>query len=300
MAVEPTNTLEAAAYRHVLLPVDGSKLSAAALPTAQALAKRFGAELTLLAVLQPGRTDSGELLNLIDESFVDFPDPPPVEVAVADDPSQEIVAQAAALEKSIVCMSTIGRGRLSGAVLGSTTRAVLQTTQQPLVAVGPNADRPGLLGRPPRRPAGWPEPLSIPRVVACVDGSKTSEAVLPDAAAWAAALDAELVILTVSADNPATLDGKSRNTFGPADPTSYVNDLASRFQGPIRAVGHVTEDPISVHAGVKTYLDHNPASLVALTTHARSGWSRMRVGATGADIVRTSTIPALVVPLTPA
>ena len=42
----------------------------------------------------------------------------------------------------------------------------------------------------------------------------------------------------------------------------------------------------------------HPAGLVALTAHARSGLKRLRLGATSAEIVATSTAPALVVPLT--
>jgi nucleotide-binding universal stress UspA family protein len=56
--------------------------------------------------------------------------------------------------------------------------------------------------------------------------------------------------------------------------------------------------PISVPSALRSHLATHPTALVALTTHARTGRERLRLGATAADIIRTSTAPALVVPLT--
>ena len=45
-------------YRHVLLPLDGSEFAAAAVPTAQVLAERFGAELHGVSVAEtPGEVE---------------------------------------------------------------------------------------------------------------------------------------------------------------------------------------------------------------------------------------------------
>ena len=86
-----------------------------------------------------------------------------------------------------------GRGRVAGAMIGSVARAVLQSSMAPMLAVGPQADRPPLLvGRPRRRPGSWPKPLSVRRLVACVDGSAASEAVLPVATQWAKAFEMSL------------------------------------------------------------------------------------------------------------
>jgi nucleotide-binding universal stress UspA family protein len=56
-------------------------------------------------------------------------------------------------------------------------------------------------------------------------------------------------------------------------------------------------DPIGIAAGMRQHLSEEPAGLIALTTHARSGMQRIRLGAAAADIVRNATAPALVVPL---
>jgi nucleotide-binding universal stress UspA family protein len=140
--------------------------------------------------------------------------------------------------------------------------------------------------------------LSTGGVVACVDGSRESEAVLPVAAQWAATLGMELAILTVAEDASPTLDGTRPNRFGPPTPREYVEELAERWRQVVpNTGGEVAFDPISVASGLRQRLAAQPAGLVAVTTHARSGLARVRLGAVAATIVRTSTAPTLVVPL---
>ena len=103
--------------------------------------------------------------------------------------------------------------------------------------------------------------------------------------------------LTVAEDVPRALDGTRPNRFGPADPQRYVTELADRWRQHVDAVGEVAFDPIGVATGVAAHLAARPTALLALTTHARSGLERIRLGATAADIVHKSTAPVLVVPL---
>jgi nucleotide-binding universal stress UspA family protein len=284
---------------HVLLPLDGSEFAAAALHTARALCDRFGADLTTISVASDER-DVASLREHATGLVGGDGDDGRRQVRVATDVASAIVACAAELGSSVVCMSTRGRGRVAGAVIGSVTRDVLQRSDAPVVSVGPQADRPpALVGRPRRRPASWPEPLAVRRLVACVDGSAASETVLPVAAQWAAALDMSLTILTVAEDAPRSLGGgRPANRFGPPDPHEYVERLAAQWTGPDRdVVGRVVHSALSVASGVDAHVGAEPAGLVAITTHARTGFHRIRMGATAADIVRTSTLPTLVVPV---
>lgn len=284
-------------FRHVLLPLDGSSFSAAALPTARALQDRFGAELLIISVAADNREAEG-LLRSAEKSVGDGP-PATVDVVVGGDPAQTITARADELEPCVVCMSTSGRGRIAGALIGSVARAVLTLSTRPVVAVGRAADRPpALVGRPVRRrPASWPAPLSVDRLVACVDGSQESEAVMPEAARWATTLEMRLAILTI-AEDAVTISGEQSNSFGPPDPRQYVDSLAAHWRAAVAGTtGEVVFDPIGVASGLRAALAARPAGLVAVTTHARTGLERIRLGATAADIVRTSTAPVLVVPM---
>src|SRR5207244_7813305 len=87
----------------------------------------------------------------------------------------------------------------------------------------PSADNPGWS----RRPRGWPEPLSVRRIVACVDGSGPSEQVLPLAAAWARALGMSMTILTVIEDTlpPLRPERQKGRYESHPDAESYVDAL---------------------------------------------------------------------------
>jgi nucleotide-binding universal stress UspA family protein len=144
----------------------------------------------------------------------------------------------------------------------------------------------------------------VARLVACVDGSEASESVLPDAAAWANALGMRLSIVTVAepAPPPVRVGAVLTRRLGPdGDVEQYVTDLARRWADEAKDVtGQVAYDPVSVTDGLSTHLREDPAGLVAVTTHARSGLRRLFLGASAAAIVATSAVPTLVVPVAAA
>jgi nucleotide-binding universal stress UspA family protein len=107
-----------------------------------------------------------------------------------------------------------------------------------------------------------------------------------------------LTVLTIAEDVPAPMltDSASLRSFGPDKPEDYVGRVTEdRTQGSPPVTGVVVYDPIGVASGIRTYLAQEPAALIALATRARSGLERVKFGATAADIVRTSTVPALVI-----
>lgn len=297
--METSNAATALHVQHVVVPLDGSALAAAALPTGRAVAAQFGATLSTISVTDT-EANAQELQNHAEDELGAAADQRDAVVVVSENPAAAIGEELQRRPGSFLVMSTRGNGRLTGAVLGSVAGDVLASSDAPFLAVGPQADRPGwLTGRPRRRPAQFPDPLSVGAVVALVDGTASDEAALTAAAAWATALDRELVVLTVAEDAPAGLDGTARNRFGPADPTGYVNTAADQLRESVgRVRGEVTKDPLGVAAGLRSYLREHPVALIVVAATRRTGLERIRLGATAADIVRTSTAPALVVPAT--
>lgn len=293
--MEPEQSEAGLDVRHVVLPLDGSSFAAAALPTARALAERFGADLTTVSVAAD-EEDAEELRRHTAEVGGEAGDSRS-HIVVGGDPARAII-DAASVDGSVIVMSTHGRGRVAGAVMGSVARSVLASASQPLIAVGPHGDRPShLVGRPRRRPDSWPEPFAAREVVALVDGKSASETAIAAAARWARALEAQLVILNVAEDAPAGLDGVRSNRFGPADPAAYIQDLADRWRSEkLDTRAKLVYDPLSVASGVAAYLASHPTALVVLAASGRSGVERLRLGATAADIVRALPVPALVVP----
>jgi nucleotide-binding universal stress UspA family protein len=215
-------------------------------------------------------------------------------VVVGRDPADAIVHRAAELGRSTVCLATRGRGRLTGALLGSVARSVLQRADGPVVALGPLADNPGRI--PP--PRSWPEPLSVPRIVACVDGTPDAEQIVPLAARWAGWLGMSLSLLTIVVDSLGTGTHKhDASRFGPdGDPECYLDGLVEQCRVSTALVdAEVFTDPVGLISGIRTYLDRRPAGLLALATRARMGGDRIRGGATAAAIVHASVAPCLVV-----
>ena len=285
-------------YRHVLVPLDGSAFGAHALPTARALAERFGAELQTISVAK----DDAEADRMREHAMKELGGPDVgsrVQVVVGAEPVDGIERHYEQLGSSLLCMATHGRGRAVGSLVGSVARSLFERSRDPIVAVGPFAERPpDFVSR--KSPAPLRVPLSVPSLVACVDGSSFSEAVLPAAAAWSATLGMSLTILTVAdpAFPPLERGDAWKRRYGPdGNADRYVAGLVDEWKHSVHANGEVVYDPIGPSSGVKAYLDGHPAGLLAVTTHARQGWRRLLFGAGAAGIVRVSDVPTLIVPL---
>lgn len=285
-------TLSEVAYDHLLVPLDGTTSALAALPTAHALAARFGAEVHAVSVAKDS-TAVESLLN-VGRVAVEAPIGADRVVVVEDvEPAAAIIQRAKELGSCLVVMSAGGRGRVGGALLGSVTRSVL-TEVGPVVALGPLADRP--VWTPP--PASWRPALSVPRIVACVDGSPGSEAVLPVASSWAQRLGMTLSIVMFVEDGPTPLrapEGAARYGFT-HDPSEYLQHLVAQWQAGISDTDAlVLREPIGPGSGIRLHLSNRPAGLVAVSTQARSGMRRILGGAAADKIIRSSVAPCLVV-----
>lgn len=279
---------------NVLVALDGSELALQAMPTARALGARLGADVHTISVARDGgRVD--QLRALASGALGVDIDDPRVVVVEHGEPADAIERRARELDPSVVCLTTHGRGRLGGALVGSVARTLVQRSPNPVVALGPMADNPGWTPRP----RSWPEPLSVPRLVACVDGTATSEQVLPIAATWARALEMSLTILTVTGDGPTPVRQPEETRYGShAGAEEYVEHLVQTWRNQLPATdGEVLRDPIGPASAIRLHLDQRPAGLVAVTTHARSGMQRALMGAVAASIVHASVAPCLVAPV---
>lgn len=295
MSVEANQSPGALRVDHVLVPLDGSELALQAMPTARALASRLAADVQTISVAKD-EADAARLKATSAAALGADAGDGRVAVASDADPAEAIARRRTELGACVICMASHGRGRLGGALVGSVARSVLLRSAEPMVVLGPSADNPGWSPRP----MSWPEPLSVPRIVVCVDGSEASEQILPVAATWARALEMTVTILTVAEDVVSVSGGTASSArYGShGDGKTYVESLVDRWRGAgVEVDGHVERDPIGPASGVRTHLAARPAGLVALTTHARSGLQRAKLGAQAANIVNASVTPCLVAPV---
>ena len=265
----------------VMVPLSKSTVSEAALGPAGELARRFGAELHVLTVgIEQHEADA--MAARVEELAATLP--ATVETWVDWDVPGGILAASQKYMFAVVCMASHARGRLGEVALGSYTTPLLAETTEPVLLVGPEYE-------PGRSFADGP-------VFACVDGSDTSERVIPVAARWASALGVSLQIVTVAEPSLAGLDDRRPyRAHGPGDPQSYIDALAEKWRRPdLEVSGRVIFDPIGAAQGLAVELETAPCGLVAVTTHARTGLPRAVFGSQAAAILRHSPVPVLVVP----
>jgi nucleotide-binding universal stress UspA family protein len=142
----------------ILVPLDGSELSLAAIEPAAKLAARLPAELILLRVLDSA--NYGSLLS--DPALWKDPQPDLAEAetaleAIAEplrarglavrvraevgSPATTIATVAEQEQSETIAMATHGRGGIARLVLGSVAEAVLRRAHQPLLLIRPESLR---------------------------------------------------------------------------------------------------------------------------------------------------------------
>jgi universal stress protein A len=143
-------------FERVLVPTDFSPASEAALALAGTIARRFGATLHLLHVVEPGSETGPYALNL----YAPAPDPVPratledarqrldrlrppdltsVPAVVVGHPAKAILDHAARVHIDLIVMGTQGRTGLSYMFLGSVAEHVVRTAPCPVLTVRPRA-----------------------------------------------------------------------------------------------------------------------------------------------------------------
>ncbi|HEY7060123.1 MAG TPA: universal stress protein [Chloroflexota bacterium] len=154
-------------YQHILVPLDGSELSEAVLPHAQALAEKLGATLLLVRVANVSATvmaatgpDTGMVApDLIEEVIEDQEDEGKAYLErvtqrlkdagcqvswqlVEGSPAHAIVETAKKNNCDLIAMATHGRSGLQRAVLGSVADAVARDSHLPVLLIRPPVPAP--------------------------------------------------------------------------------------------------------------------------------------------------------------
>jgi nucleotide-binding universal stress UspA family protein len=151
-------------YRKILVPLDGSDPSKNALEHAVVIAESFGAEISLLAVVSrvmiPIFPDEGfgaapmtaakdmaqyqEKMKVIYQNVLDdaekklkteYPDLKVVKILKEGRPSSTIVEAAESDGYDLIVMGSRGIGGITGWILGSTSRRVVDSCTKPILIV---------------------------------------------------------------------------------------------------------------------------------------------------------------------
>ena len=281
--------------QRILVPLDGSMLAEAALPTAVEIAKTGGAIRLVRAVEAPAVSGGDPIeaqIRVVSEAESYLAqiekrvraEGVPVSSSVwYGSPAETILEATDGVEADLVVMSTHGRSGLNRLFLGSVAETVLRATKKPV-----------LMLRTQGRSA------MFKRVLVPLDGSMLAEDVLPLLTQIAGPLDLELTLLRVLVPIPPVVVEGSR--YVTVEDTAASVDAAFRYLAPIAAALEATGvrvttevrsgEPVTeiLDAAKKTHAD-----LIAMTTHGRTGLGRLIFGSVAEAVLRQSNVPVFLV-----
>jgi nucleotide-binding universal stress UspA family protein len=277
----------------LLVPIDGSDASALAIQYAMRLARQFQASIVFchsvdIAGVQFTPYDAagaGIVIDELEHQCVNELTAAVQQATAAECKSStlELAGSAAtsicdaAVDQGVsaIVMGTEGRDGASRFFLGSVTEGVLRSCAVPVFTVSP-AQR-GAIARQ----------TSLSRILVAVDESDPSDA----------AIDFAIAIGTPGA---TTIELASVVADGLDDPYAeydracqYLQDKSEYVRGARLAVERsiIEGDPAKELVALA---ERQSADLIAIGTHGRRGLLRMTLGSVAEHVVRTSTIPVVV------
>ncbi len=294
----------------LLVPLDGSEASAAALPYAEAIAAGSGAEMRLLAIVEReprGLTDRSErVAGAIEHEQRQHLEGHLLMVAtglgergitasesvVTGDPLEEILVAGDDPAVGIIAMTTHGVGGVGRWMIGRVADKVMRLSGKPVLLV-----RPSYAGGP-RRAA------SVQHMMAPLDGSELAEAALEPAVALAGVLGAALTLIRVE---PWRTEGMAPLGSMP-EYVAMEDEAAAAARQYLDGVVRRLPEGVTVNSVVlrgrpaSTLVDfahHERMDLIVMTTHGRGGIARLVLGSTADRVVRAGVPTLLIRPAVP-
>jgi nucleotide-binding universal stress UspA family protein len=266
-------------YAQVIVPLDGGDAAARALIPGLRLAAASDGPLRGVGVAAGDVQIPG--LQLVIEGQVEAAvaaEGSRVQTSVVvkhqGEPWRAIVEELAARPGSLICMASRGRTKAS-VFLGSTGEAVLRAVTTPVFLVGPAVDAERFeLARP---------------VLVCVDGSHTSESILPIAASWSIAFHVDLTVATVVARSSRPANGGPDHVD-----SSYVRRIAEKLSADTgRTVDFDVLHSDDPAGALVAYANDRDVCAVAAATHGHTGLRRVTAGSVTAALIRRAAQPVL-------
>ena len=264
-----------AGLTELVVPLDGSEPSVRSVPVAGRLALRLGLSIRLFsASVDP--QGSRQWMRDVADRYLPGSD---ITIDVSDSGSPVDAIVDAAASTGLVCMATAASSRPHQALVGSVAEGVTRAIGRPVVLVGPE-----MQPHPGQR---------TQRVIVPVDGSKRSEASLDVGADLASALDVGLWIVTVvSHKTEATAAAAVGDSLLLVE-SGYVARLAGDMSE--RVSRQVDYEVLHLDNPAKAIVDFaGDDGTVVMSTHGRSGLSRLFGGSIATGVVARSKRAVLV------
>ncbi|HVO92646.1 MAG TPA: universal stress protein [Terriglobales bacterium] len=285
-------------YHRILVPLDGSELSAGVLPYVRWLVRALNTPVELLYVIDPAHptlTPGTGYLNSLAASFSALAT---VKCKIDSGyPADIIVDVAAAEPATLVAMATHGYSGAKRWLLGSVAEKVLHSLAGDLFLVRPGAGESSA-------------EVQLKTALVPLDGSKQAERIFPTVLEMAQRLDLGIQLLHVTRRVYAAPPDAFVPVFGAtpnfkelwaqdrAAANQYLTEKAAqlRAQGAAKTSAAVIEAGADGRAGeIIDHADNVAASLIAMTSHGRSGIGRWLIGSVTERVARHSKRPVFIV-----
>jgi nucleotide-binding universal stress UspA family protein len=296
-------------FSRMLIPLDGSKTAEKVLPYARRLATISSISVELLgviemtevaaeissseapyaeALLKEAQRNSTDYLETLANTFPNGM----VRCRVEQGRPEDVIINAAAMHKdTLIAMATHGRSGVSRWLVGSVTEKVLRGTVNPLLVVHAH------------RNLKIETLASLSSVIVPLDGSEMAESVLSPVADLALALSLQVILLQTYALPAATYGDDDYYVPDYIELKDQIKnqseDYLSSKATSLRAQGIANVSTVAIDgsaADAIISLSHDtPDSLVALSSHSRSGLQRWVLGSVTEKVVRHCEGPVLVV-----
>jgi nucleotide-binding universal stress UspA family protein len=199
---------------------------------------------------------------------------------IGADPGEAIVTELKNSPGALVAMTTHGRSAWTEAIIGSVALSVIQQSRRPVVIYCSQAD-------------DQKAPSTIQTIAVALDGGEFSEQIIPAAVEFAKAINAKLLLLQVL---PAGFSNSSMPNIPAGDilESSYLRAKAAEIE---KNYGIESNwDVLHGEPGdaISHYMAGSSKTLIAMTSHARSGLQRAILGSVAAECIRKSGAPMLI------
>jgi len=300
-----SRTSEQIRLENILVPTDFSENSLKALGYGIAMARRFGATLSLLHIVEPTAPftglesvpiviDSNEELTSAENRMAEFA----AQNVPADVPVTSLVRLGSAVHEisdfarmhniDLVIASTHPHNRLSRALFGGITERIIHQAPCPILIVRENeqdffaADGAG--------------GIRINRILAPIDFTPCSKKALRYAVALGQQFDAEIFCLhVVEPDKPLLImETESYRKTHEIEASNNMNALIKEIDGSVKfETGIVTGSP---QHEIIDAADDCAVDLIVIGEHCRTGvFGRFMLGSTADEVVKGAHSPILIV-----
>jgi nucleotide-binding universal stress UspA family protein len=297
-------------FKHILVPLDGSKLAEAAIPAAASLAKTMEAPVTLLHILEqdaPQEVHRDRHITQADEASAylaelakrGFPAEVKVDAhvhtAAVKDVAGSIVEHATReFRLDLIVMCTHGKSGVRELLYGSIAQQVVAQGVTPLLLIKPEA--------------GAPKGFKADQILVPLDTGPIHDDSLPVTQELAVAYKSNIHLLTVI-PTFGTMAGEraAAGSLLPATTSALLDinvenaaeDLQEHLdqlkQAGIRATAEVARgDPATEIVNISEKLN---ADMIVLTTHRKAGAAAFWARSVAPNVVRRARVPILLIPL---